>query len=147
MIPRLIDEKEIIIAGFSGGEKTGFSWEKFENAENIAELTNAVSDDEIEVRMYGKDSCNVHVGLRVSSEDIPGNYELCRLPPSLYAVFDIYTDRDQHKQFEKISTWLTEHKTDYRSRQFNGDYFVCNFGRTDHAEPVMELWAPLIKNS
>lgn len=147
MIPKLIDEKEIIIAGFSGGEKTSISWEKFENAENIAELTNAVSDDEYEVRMYGNDSCKIHVGLRVSNEDIPENYELCRLPPSLYAVFELYTDRDQSKQFEKINAWLIKHKADYKSRQHNGDYFVCNFGRIDHAEPVMELWAPLIKNS
>lgn len=147
MIPKLIDEKEIIIAGFSGGEKTSISWEKFDNAENIAELTNAVSDDGFEVRMYSKDGCNIHVGLRVSNEDIPENYEICKLPPSLYAVFEIYTNKDRNKQFEKIDTWLKEHKTDFKSRQFNGDYFVCNFGRIDNAEPVMELWAPLIKNS
>jgi AraC-like DNA-binding protein len=66
--PKIIKRNALTIAGVSGdGDETGKLWKAFEKLCGEMPLTNKVSENGYEIRLYDGVSCIVHVGVAVSA--------------------------------------------------------------------------------
>ena len=80
--PSIIKRGALTIAGLSGdGSKTGEVWSRFERLAAEKPLTNKLSDNGYEIRLYKNDGCTVHVGFAISDEPTDSAYEMFKLPP------------------------------------------------------------------
>ena len=105
--PKIIKKGAMTIAGVSGdGNKTGEVWDMFERLSKEKPVTNKISDNGYEVRLYEKDSSTVHVGLLVSNTTNNSGYKFRTLPASEYASFDIYVAKGYDSENSAMTEWI-----------------------------------------
>jgi len=145
--PKIMKKDALTVAGVSGdGDKTGEAWQAFEqlNSQQAGKL----SGNGYEIRVYDGDRCTVHVGFAVNAA--PGEpYELCSLPASEYAAFDVYVSRGYESENSAMTEWLRTNGQGYRERLL-GDAHYCveyydeRFNGSE-AGSIVEIWIPVEK--
>ena len=150
--PKIIRRGALTVAGVSGdGSKTGEVWQAFEKLIKKEPLANKLSDNGYEIRLYDGDKCTVHVGLAVSGAPGERAYELCVLPASEYAAFDVYVSRGYESENSAMSEWLQTNGQGYTGRLL-GDAHYCveyydeRFNGSE-AGSIVEIWIPVEKKA
>jgi|GEM_PF-333612 len=152
--PNIIKRDEIIIAGTSGdGNATGEVWGEFEKLNSEKPLTNKISDNGYEVRLYEGDKCTVCTGFSVSDESVDPAYKILKLPPAKYASFDVYVANGYDSENSAMDEWLTTNDAGYSERLFvqeGGSVHYCvefydeRFNGNE-AGSIIEIWIPIEK--
>ena len=76
--PKLIKHEKLILAGIQGaGNKTGEVWQNFLKLYKEKPLSNLLSEDGYEIRMYHGEECSIFVGSPVTDKTVDPAY----LPP------------------------------------------------------------------
>jgi len=150
MEPKIIEKDEIIIAGVCGdGNKTAELWEEFTRRDKKNGVKNKESDYGYEVRIYSDNHCECHVGASVS--DVEGNeeFDLLRLPPSEYAVFEVFVAEGYDSQNEAMDKWLEENPQGYVQAKYDEDPYVVEYYderfKEDEPDSIVEMWVPVTK--
>jgi predicted transcriptional regulator YdeE len=153
MNPRIIRKDAMIIAGVAGsGDETAKAWEAFMKINKIHPLGNRVEDgtEGYEVRLYSDSGMSkVHVGQRVSGQDIPAEYKVYRLPASAYAEFEVSSARGYESGNDAMSKWLDTNASKYKQGNIGGMKYAVEVydgrykGEKD-PKSVVGIWIPLI---
>jgi len=148
MEPKIIKKDEIIIAGVSGdGYKTAELWEEFDRKD--IGVKNKLSDDGYEVRIYSEESCECHVGTSVSSTEGNEDFDLLKLPPSEYAVFEVLVVEGYDSQNEAMDRWIENNPGGYYQSKLDGAPFVVEHYderfKPDDPDSIVEIWVPITK--
>ena len=150
MNPKIIKRDTLFIAGVSGdGNKTGEVWNAFEKLNNDQPLASKLADNGYEIRLYEGESATVHVGYAISDNRIDAPYSLFELPPSQYAVFDVYVANGYESENNAMDEWLKTNKEGFTQKML-GNAFYCveyyderfNGNATDS---IVEIWVPIEK--
>ena len=151
MQPKIIEKDKLFIAGLTGdGTKTYELW----NVLDIKYNTNPFpkSDENgYEIRFFtnetkGKD---IHVGFLGESEYTEG-YDIIIIPPSEYAVFDVYVANGYESGNEEMDKWLEDNSMLVKCREINGSEFIIEyynerFKDGDKPDSIVEFWIPFIR--
>lgn len=143
---KFFQKDEILLGGFHAGSGFDKRWDKYEQAEKCAKLTNMVDGAAFERRIYSPEGINMFTGVEVTDRNILPNYELLVIPPSRYAVFEIDCDADIDRQFEGMDQWLADHQDKYKRIKWDGgdaDYIILWGGRYTE-EKIYEIWVPVL---
>lgn len=146
--PRIIKRDSLMIAGVHGdGSKTGEIWEAFEKLRNERALSNALSNDGYEVRVY-KDQCIVYVGHSVSSDDVDEAYSLIKLPASKYASFDVYVADGYDSENNAMQEWMDTNSEGYSEKLMkDGSHYCIEYYderfNGNEADSIVEIWIPI----
>jgi len=148
MNPKIIKRDVLMIAGVSGnGNETGEVWAEFEKLTHVKPLTNKLSDNGYEIRLYDSDSCTVHVGFAVSSTPSDEAYTVFTLPASEYASFDVYVANGYDSENNAMDEWIKTNQQGYSERLL-GDIHYCveyydeRFNGSE-AGSIVEIWIPI----
>jgi len=142
---KFMQKGEILLGGFNVGSDIGSRWDKYEQAEKAAKLTNTVDDTGFERRILSPDGIQIFTGVEVTDKNILTNYELLVVPPAYYAVFDINCGADIDHQFEQVDLWIDNNQSAYKRVKWDdggADYMMIWSGRYAD-ENVCEMWVPL----
>ena len=148
--PKIIRRGALTIAGVSGdGGRTGEVWQAFERLNKKKPLTGKLSDNGYEIRLYDGNKCTVHVGLAVSGGPGDEAYELCALPASEYAAFDVYVSKGYESENSAMTEWLRTNEQGYAERLLGGvhycvEYYDERFSGSE-AGSIVEIWVPIEK--
>lgn len=148
--PRIIQKAEMIIAGVRGdGNKTGDLWEKFTEKDNKIGLRNKSSNYCYEVRIYSDDSCDCHVSMAVSTVDGNDQFDLLTLPPSEYAVFEVFVAAGYNSQNGAMDQWIVNIPVGYLQSKLQGKPFIVEYYderfKGNEPDSVIEMWVPIAK--
>lgn len=149
--PKIIKRSKLIIVGVSGdGRKTGEVWERFMELIKAVELTNKLSDNGYEIRIYDNDECIVHVGYAVSDTDIDKRLSTVVLPATRYAAFDVYPAKGYESENSAMDEWLLNNEKGYAQRLFDGKQYAVEFYderfKGNSADSIVEIWVPIKKS-
>ena len=150
MNPRIIRHDKLTIAGCSGdGNQTGAVWEAFMKLSQEKPLTNKCSENGYEVRKYENGACTVHVGVAVPEDAANPAYEICRLPASKYAAFDVYVANGYDSENSAMDEWLATNDQGYAQRLLgDANYCVEFYDERFHGNEegsIVEIWVPIEK--
>lgn len=148
MDPNMIKKNKLVVAGVSGdGYKTAEVWQAFEMLHAKTPLTNRLSDNGYEVRLWSNEEGTVHVGYAVENNDVPEGYTALTLPATRYASFDVYVARGYDSENDAIHQWLDTNKEGYSQRTLDGAYYVVEYyDERFHGEEsgsIVEIWIPV----
>ena len=141
---KFMEKGEILLGGFHVGSDIGRRWDRYEEEEKIAKLTNAVDGAGFERRMVLPDGIDMFTGVEVTDKNILPNYELLVIPSVYYAVFEINCGKDIDRQFIGIDMWVDDNKDKCKRMQWDdgsADYVIIWSGRYA-AENICEIWVP-----
>ena len=148
--PKIIKRDTLYIAGVSGdGNKTWDVWNAFEKLSNESPLDNKLSGNGYEIRLYENNSCTVHVGHALPNDKVNLAYTVYKLPPSQYAVFDVYVANGYESENSAMNEWLKTNQDGY-SEKLLGDNHYCveyydeRFNGSE-AGSIVEIWIPIEK--
>ncbi|MDR0324796.1 MAG: GyrI-like domain-containing protein [Oscillospiraceae bacterium] len=149
MNPTIMKREPLIIAGVSGdGDKTGEVWSAFERLSKEKPLSNRLSDNGYEIRLYDGSSV-VHVGLLVSNEQVSSEYEIMQLPASEYASFDVYVAKGYESENNAMNEWLKTNDQGYSERLLDGKHYCIEYYderfNGNEAGSIIEIWVPVEK--
>lgn len=136
---------EILLGGFHVGSDIGTRWDRYEQEEKVAKLTNTVDDTGFERRIISSEGIQIFTGVEVTDKNILPNYDLLVIPPSYYSVFEINCNADIEQQFKEIDVWLDNNKGAYKRTKWdneNEDYIIIWSGRYV-IEKICEVWVSL----
>ena len=142
---KFFNKREILLGGFHVGSDVNNRWEKYEQEEKIAKLTNTVDDTGFERRIFSPEGIDIFTGVEVTDKNILPNYKLLIVPPAYYAMFEINCNIDIDRQFKGMDEWISDNKNKYRRIKWdnnNSDYFIIWSGRYAE-EALCEIWVPL----
>ena len=145
---KFMEKGEILLGGFHVGSDVARRWDRYEQEEKIAKLTNAVDGAGFERRMVLPDGIDMFTGVEVTDKNILPNYELLSIPPAHYAVFEINCGRDIDRQFVAVDRWLDDNRDEYKRMKWDksdADYIIIWSGRYAE-ENICEMWMPVRKN-
>ena len=149
--PKIIKHNTLYIAGVSGnGDKTWDVWNAFEKLCNENPLSSKLSSHGYEIRLYKGESCTVHVGYSIPTDNIDPDYAVYKLPPSQYAVFDVYVSRGYESENNAMDEWLKTNEDGY-SEKLLGDIHYCveyhdeRFNGSETGS-IVEIWIPIEKH-
>ena len=149
--PQIIKRDALIIAGVSGdGDKTWEVWQAFEKLSHEKPLAGRLSGNGYEIRLYDGDACTVHVGHALLNEDADSAYTVYKLPPSQYAVFDVYVANGYESENSAMDEWLKTNPEGYTERLLDGahycvEYYDERFSGSE-AGSIVEIWVPIEKS-
>ena len=148
--PNIIKRDKIIIAGTSGdGDNTGEVWRAFEKLSIEKPLTNKISDNGYEVRLYDGDKCTVFAGRSVSDEQVDSEYTTIRIPASKYASFDVYVANGYDSENNAMVEWLKTNNEGYSERLLDNRHYCIEFYderfNGSEAGSIVEIWIPVEK--
>ncbi len=148
MNPDMIKKEKMILAGVSGlGNETAEIWKRFMKLYEAVPLTDKISDDNYEVRIYdsatGKES--VFVGCEISG-DCDG-YEIFQIPSSEYASFDVYVKEGYESENNAMEEWLVSNEKGYVRNLLEGkpycvEHYDARFN-DGNGESIVEIWLPV----
>lgn len=148
--PKIIERGELLIAGVSGdGSRTADLWQEYSELEKKVGVKNKASKGGYEVRIYHPDGrCLCHVGVCVTDEEVDSAFTLLRLPPSNYAVFDVYVSQCYDSRNRDMDRWIDENRDRYGERRLDGGHYVVEYyGERfkGHSEDsIVEIWVPIV---
>lgn len=147
--PRIIERGDLIIAGVTGnGSETHKLWEEFETLISKIDIENKKTEDCYEIRFYGENIDQCHIGYEVSSIDNIDRYSFMELPASKYAAFEIYVSKGYDSSNEAIDKWLEDNKNKYieilakDGSNYAIEFYDDRFQGEDE-ESIVELWIPI----
>lgn len=148
--PNIINQEELIIAGIKGnGNQTCEAWNIFEKLSIEKPITNAISNNGYEIRLYNGDKCTVYVGLSVSDENVDSNYNIIKLPKSKYASFDVYVSNGYDSENTAMHQWLKENDKGYKEKLLNGSHYCIEYYDErfsgEQEGSIVEIWIPIEK--
>ncbi len=148
--PKIIKRNKLIIAGISGdGHQTGEVWEQFMELMKTVEITNKLSDNSYEIRIYEGTKCIVHVGYAVSDADIDRRLTAITLPASHYAAFDVYPAKGYESENSAIDEWLKSNEKGYSQRLLGEKSYAVEFYDERfngyEADSIVEIWVPILQ--
>lgn len=148
--PNIIKKGKILVAGTSGeGHKTGEVWQNFEKLDREKPLSNKVSDNGYEIRLYKDDKSTVHVGVEVADMTTDEGYEVFEVPASEYASFDVYVAKGYDSENKAMDEWLENNDKGYKERRLEDGHYVVEFyderfnGNAE--DSIVEIWVPIEK--
>lgn len=150
MNPNMIKKGKMILAGVSGtGNETAEIWKRFMKLYEEAPLTDKISDDSYEVRIFdsttGKES--VFVGCEINNNC--SEYEIFQIPSSEYASFDVYVKEGYESENNAMDEWLISNEKGYVRNLLEGKpYCIEHYdARFDDGndESIVEIWLPVKK--
>lgn len=150
MNPNMIMKEKMILAGVSGfGDETAEIWKRFMKLYAEVPLTDKISDDSYEVRIY--DSATEKESVFVSCEinsDCDG-YEIFQIPSSEYASFDVYVKEGYESENDAMEEWLVSNEKGYVRNLLEGkpyciEHYDARFDESND-ESVVEIWLPVKK--
>jgi len=146
--PTIMKRGALIIAGVSGdGNQTGEVWSAFEKLSGENPLTNKLSDNGYEIRIYNGDVCTVHVGVAVSSKQTDPAYSLYELPASQYASFDVYVANGYDSENSAMDEWLASNSEGYSEKLLGSTHFCVEYYderfNGSEAGSIVEIWIPI----
>lgn len=150
MNPNIIKREAIVVAGVSSnGDKTWDAWNMLEKLNHEKPLSNKISDNGYEIRLYEGDVCTVHVGFAVSDEHVDPAYKLFKLPNSQYASFDVYVANGYDSENDAMNEWLKTNNQGYIERllgqtHYCVEYYDERFNGSE-AGSIVEIWVPIEK--
>ena len=148
--PKIIKRDSFVIAGVSGdGDKTGAVWETFEKLSKEKPITNKLSDNGYELRLYDGDISTVHVGYAVSDSPVDEAYTLRSLPASEYASFDVYVANGYESENNAMNEWLETNKQGYFERLLGNAHYCVEYYnerfKGNESDSIVEIWVPIEK--
>lgn len=147
--PNIVKHDRILIAGTQGdGDKTGDVWNAFEALCKEKPLTNTLSTDGYEIRVYDGEKCTVYVGYSVSNQEVDSAYSIFELPSSKYASFDIYVAKGYESENSAMDEWLKTNNEGYTERLLHGKQHYCveYYDERFHgneSNSIVEIWIPI----
>ena len=150
MNPKIIKRDSLTIAGVSGdGDKTWDVWNAFENLNNEKPLTNKLSDNGYEIRLYDSGSSTVHVGFAVQGNPVDDEYKLYTLPASEYASFDVYVANGYDSENNAMDEWVKTNQQGYTERLLGSVHYCVEYYderfHGNEAGSIVEIWIPIEK--
>jgi len=148
--PNMIRCDVLMIAGVSGkGDRTGDVWNAFEKLKKEKPLSNRISENGYEIRLYDGDGCTVHVGYAVSSEEVDPAFEIRKLPGAQYASFDVYVANGYDSENSAMDEWLKTNTQGYTERLLGQAHYCVEYYderfNGDEAGSIVEIWIPIEK--
>ena len=150
--PKIIRRDALAIAGVSGdGNRTGEAWQALMRLNGEKPPAGKLSENGYEIRLYDGGACTVHVGFAVNGAPGNGAYELCALPASEYASFDVYVSRGYESENSAMTEWLRANEQGYTERLLGGahycvEYYDERFNGSE-AGSIVEIWIPIEKRA
>jgi AraC-like DNA-binding protein/predicted transcriptional regulator YdeE len=146
--PKIIKIGNLIIAGICGdGNKTGDVWNNFEKANKEKPLTNKISNNAYEIRLYDGDNCTVHVGFAVTNDKIEPPFTAFKLPASKYASFDVYVENGYDSENTAMDEWIKNNEEGYSERLLSDRHYCVEYydERFNGSETgsIVEIWVPI----
>ncbi len=151
--PKIIKRDSILIAGTQGdGNNTWEVWNAFEQLMNEKPLSNTLSKNGYEIRLYRNNICTVHVGYPVQNKEVASAYSVFELPASKYASFDIYVSNGYESENNAMNEWLETNNEGYSERLFhhNTNYCVEYYDERfngNETNSIVEIWIPIEENT
>ena len=148
--PKIMRRGALTIAGVSGdGNRTGEAWQAFEKLSREKPLESKLSGNGYEIRLYDGERCTVHVGFAVSGALCDEPYELCALPASEYAAFDVYVANGYESENSAMDEWLRTNGQGFSERLLRDahycvEYYDERFNGSDVGS-IVEIWIPIEK--
>ena len=148
--PSIIRRDALLIAGVSGdGYDTGAVWQAFSALAKEKQLTNKLSENGYEVRVYDGEKCTVHVGCAVSDTRVDSAYTLVSLPLSQYASFDVYVANGYDSENSAMDEWLQTNELGYAERLLDEMHYCVEYYderfNGEEAGSIVEIWIPIEK--
>lgn len=149
--PKIIKRDCAIIAGTQGnGNNTWEVWNAFEQLMNEKPLSNILSKNGYEIRLYRDNICTVYVGYPVQNKEVDSAYSVFELPASKYASFDIYVSNGYESENNAMNEWLKTNAEGYSEKLFdnNTNYCVEYYDERfigNEAGSIVEIWIPIEK--
>lgn len=146
--PNIIKRDTLLIAGVSGdGNKTGDVWSAFIKLGGEKPLTNRLSNNGYEIRLYDGDTCTVYAGMEVSSRQVDPAYSLFELPASKYASFDVYVANGYESESNAMNEWLEINSEGYSEKLLGNTHYLVEYydERYNGSETgsIVEIWVPI----
>ncbi|MHB1153860.1 MAG: GyrI-like domain-containing protein [Eubacteriales bacterium] len=150
MNPHIFQKEALIIAGVTGdGNKTGELWENYIRLNKVIGLSNKLSDNGFEVRIYSDNECICHVGVSVSDKNVNNSYNLLELPASEYASFLVKVAKGYDSENFAMDEWLKQNKDKYNQKLYVGKPYVIEYYderfHGNETDSVVEIWIPIEK--
>lgn len=149
MNPNMIKRDKMILAGVSGaGTETAEIWKRFMKLYEDTPLTDKLSDDSYEVRIFDSktEKESVFVGCEISSDSC-GEYEIFQIPSSEYASFDVYVKEGYESENNAMEEWLVSNEKGYVRNSWEGKLYCIEHydARFDESsdESIVEIWLPV----
>lgn len=148
--PNIIKRNALIIAGVAGdGNKTFDVWKAFEKLSEEKPLKNKLSDNGYEIRLYDGETCTVHVGVAVTSEQVDSSYALFKLPASKYASFDVYVANGYDSENNAMNEWLKTNVEGYSEKLLDNVHYCVEYYderfKGNAWDSIVEIWVPIEK--
>ncbi|MBO5073552.1 MAG: AraC family transcriptional regulator [Eubacterium sp.] len=150
MNPNMIKKEKMVLAGVSGpGNETAEIWKHFMKLCKEVPLTDKISDDSYEVRIFDSETEkeSVFVGCEINS-DFDG-YEIFQIPSSEYTSFDVYVEEGYESGNDAMEEWLTSNEKGYVRNLLEGKLYCIEHydARFDdsNGESIVEIWLPIKK--
>ena len=146
--PNIIKRKTLIIAGVSGdGNKTGEVWQALEKLKKEKPLSNKLSENGYEIRLFCGDKYTVHVGYAVSDAQVDSDYETLTLPGTEYASFDVYVANGYESENNAMDEWLKTNTQGYTEKLLDKtnycvEYYDERFNGNE-SDSIVEIWIPI----
>lgn len=150
MNPNMIKKEKMFLAGVSGpGNETAEIWKRFMKLYKEVPMTDKVSDDSYEVRIYDSatEQERVFVGCQVNGSC--DGYEIFQIPSSEYASFDVYVKEGYESENDAMEEWLGSNEKGYIRNSLEGKHYCVEHydARYDdsNGESIVEIWLPVRK--
>lgn len=151
MNPNMIKRDKMILAGVSGaGTETAEIWKRYMKLYEDTPLTDKLSDDSYEVRIFDSktEKESVFVGCEISSDcESCGEYEIFQIPSSEYASFDVYVKDGYESENNAMEEWLVSNEKGYVRNLWEGKLYCIEHydARFDGSgdESIVEIWLPV----
>lgn len=150
MNPGIIKKEKMVLAGVSGyGNETAEIWNRFMKLYKEVPMTDRISDDSYEVRIYNckTEKERVFVGCQVNCSC--DGYEIFPIPSSEYASFDVYVEKGYESENNAMEEWLASNERGYVRNLLDGkpyciEHYDARFDGSN-GESIVEIWLPVKK--
>lgn len=152
MQPKIIKKDKLYIKGLTGnGAKTGEVWNDLDSRYNKNPFPKA-DDNGYEIRFWSKEKSgkDVHVGFLTESEHEAGEFTTIAIPPTEYAVFDVYVAKGYDSGNAEMDKWLEDNSLRLKCRDIDGNGFIMEhynekFKDGNKPDSIVEFWVPFYR--
>jgi len=152
MQPKIIKKDTLYITGLTGdGAKTGEVWNDLDSQYNKNPFPKA-DENGYEIRFWNKEKSgkDVHVGFLTESEYQTGDFTTITVPPTEYAVFDVYVAKGYDSGNAEMDKWLEDNSLRLKCRDIDGNGFIVEhynekFKDGNKPDSIVEFWVPFYR--
>jgi len=152
MQPEIISKGVFCITGKTGdGARTGEVWGEFDSMYNANPFAK-IDENGYEVRFWDMsgETQGVHVGFLTEPGHKIGGFDAMVIPPSEYAVFEVFVAKGYDSGNAEMDKWLDDNKQRLHIRDIDGKQFVIEyydekFLDGDKPESIVTFWVPFVR--